>query len=500
MKFLDLLRGRRKRSDALALGEEGLLDGGIIKQYEMARMVYSNKPPWVKGEYGGSGMGALVASEVARLVTVGMKAAVCANEELGIRDEELGELDALLKNGILAQVRGQAEKGWALGGLVMKPCLRGTEMSAGSDGCAAYAGGCVSVDMYYPHQYKILKYNGGRIWDIVFYSVLKAGRDCYTLCERHEYDGAADSLTVSNRVFKSDTRPVPYRFTNLGEELLYRDGNWPGGVPDSWKRILPQITWHGTGGPIVGYYKPALANNENVDNEHAAVPLARCAHIIKCIDETSALLEWELKAGKARLYVDELAFKYRDNVSGKRQVPDEIAEHVVMLQPHGDRQYFEIFSPGIREQNYLNALDYYIKQLEGICGLARGSFSQAESRHGTTATEVMMTRQRSFAMAAENQRALAHCIRDVMQGAAVLKNPGLKQDVRVIIDFDDSLIHRGQEQLDALMAMHKAGMYSGRRVLMKWFGYDEEEANAILEEAECETELLKEGLNGTDDN
>ncbi len=103
---------------------------------------------------------------------------------------------------------------------------------------------------------------------------------------------------------------------------------------------------------------------------------------------------------------------------------------------------FEDWTPTIREVNLLNGLDAILKKIEFNCGLAQGTISEP-GRAAVTATEIRMSKQPTYAMVVDIQKAL----RDALEGLlyamdiwATLGNLAPRGQYSVVYSFDDSIV------------------------------------------------------------
>jgi len=191
-----------------------------------------------------------------------------------------------------------------------------------------------------------------------------------------------------------------------------------------------------------------------------------------------------MDATLARLIIDETAIPQRDSI------PKKLTKFVVqLLGDGGGKKIFEKFSPEIREQNYLNVYNSRMRQIEDIIGLARGSLSEVEIL-AKTATEVGVSKQETYALIVDNQKALENAIRQLVYSMAVWTEPTqvIKQeDIEMTFDFDDGVVSNPKEQIATMLQLQSAGNIPAYRVVMSYFNIDMEEAKEMVAEAKQET-------------
>lgn len=164
---------------------------------------------------------------------------------------------------------------------------------------------------------------------------------------------------------------------------------------------------------------------------HRAIPL---------IDEAERQFErmmWEFESGERALYVADTAFS-RD-FKGKPKIPDKRLYRLLM----SDNELFQDWTPTLRDGSFINGLDAILKRIEDCCSISRGTFSDV-SNSARTATELKMSKHRTYAAVCEIQKALEQSIRDMLYGAAVLMCLyGLRKTTEVEVDFafSDSVLN-----------------------------------------------------------
>jgi len=463
-----------------------------IANLSLAAAIYGNNPPWLyeqREKLKGSGIGALVAAEVARLITVEAKIQVL-NEP---------EIDGIIQKYLLPKLREETEKAWALGGEVFKPYFRDAVMLIDDRGQVVSIDEELKIEFKYPTEFRINGVDGsGSIYDICFYTTIKEekGSHFLTLEERQYYDEVSHTLQISNRVFRSLNAPNVYTWDNLGKEEV------PLTEVPLWSKVLPRYLFTSVKGTLVGYFRPAMANNSDFSSPYGLSPLVRAMPALRRVDEIYNVIDWEIEATKTRLYVDELAVtRYEEDhgegyASGFVRSEPKLPKAILRLVGNESKRYFETFSPSIRDQGYLNILNAYLRQVEDIVGLSRGTLSEAERDvRSRTATEIAFSKQRTFVMVVDNQKALQQAIQQLVEAMFVWLYPSRvasETDTKVSFMFDDSIVANPQDQLGSLLLLHQAGLIHGIKILMTYFNVDAKEAIQIYLEAQTEIhELLQ---------
>lgn len=450
----------------------------VANDLALAELIYKNYPPWLyskKKPLIGAGIGASVAAEIARLITIEMKCS-CGNNK---------GVDEIIQKHFMPNIRNEIEKGWALGGLIIKPYYSKVEFRSSENNVIIDATGKLRIKFIYPGDFLIRNYDlSGEILDVSFFTILQKGYDYFVLEERQTFDDTRRELKITNTAYKNSQFPARFKWNNLSQIINLTD-------VAEWKDILPEITFKGVNGTLVGYYKPAMANNTDIYSFYGACPLVRAAAAIRRADIVYNNLDWEIEKTAARLFAD------RRLLLGEPEIPPEFGEYFIKLLGAESKNLFEIFSPDIRDRSYLNVFNTHLRQIENIVGLAHGTLSLNETIT-RTATEIAFSRQRTYATAVDNQKSLEYCVRRLAYAVSVWLAPTarIQDDLELSFDFDDSIVNNPQEQLQGLLALQSAGNIHPAVTNQIYFNKPLEEAMKMWETAQLNE---FQSASGTDD-
>lgn len=136
----------------------------------------------------------------------------------------------------------------------------------------------------------------------------------------------------------------------------------------------------------------------------------------------------------------------------------------------GDRDLYEVFSPPIRDANYICGLNQLLIRIEDQCGLSRGTLSDANVE-ARTATELRIVQQRSYATISDNQKALESCLRDVVRAMdkfATLYDMAPEGDYEVSFEWDDSIVTDMNQQMQERLALVSSRII-GKQEFREWY-------------------------------
>lgn len=307
--------------------------------------------------------------------------------------------------------------------------------------------------------------DNGDLADVIFLDSFSEGSTVYTRLERHTVDG--DNTTITQKAFKSNNAQY------LGQEISLDS------VP-RWAGLEPETTISNTEGALFGWYRVANANNVDVTGPMSASVYAKARDVIEEADKQYSRFLWEFKTGLMRVDIDETALRPKNDGSGRLEFPEYEVFRKLNIE-NGD--FYSVFAPALRDDNYINGLNQILMRVEDQCGLARGTISDA-NEEARTATEIKIVKQRSYVTIADNQKALEKCLRDVIRAMdkyASLYGLAPEGEYDVSFEWDDSIITDSEQEANELIAQYNAGLISGVEYRMRKFGETEAQAKTAFE-------------------
>ena len=451
--------------------------------------LYHDRAPWKEpGKVKSLNLPAMAASEIARQVVLEMKSTIDAGRpdreslipgrsfspkakiarpipkdsvgQPGTEDAEgkplTNERSDYLKaefEGLLSVLRLKLEVGCAAGGMIVKPCPDPVTGRIYFDFCPDWS--------LYP-----LAFDGaGNLSDVIIPDVFRDGDAIYTRLERHKLEG--DKVVITQRAFKST------REDSLGTEV-------PLTSVERWAALQPEATVTGAGGMLFGWYKVAAANTVDADCALGASVFAKAVDVAREIDLQYSRLLWEFEGGELAVDVDPTALY--EKTDGKGHALPRLNERLFRAVDTGADSTYEVFAPNLRDASLVNGLNQLLIRFEDLCGLSRGTFSDANV-DARTATELKIVKQRSYATVADNQKALEKCLRDVLRAMdvyATLYGLAPAGEWAASFEWDDSILTDVDAQLQQRLLLVEAGVMS-RAELRQWYlGETEVQAEAAV--------------------
>ena len=420
----------------------------MVSALRLWTAMYENRAPWLGKDVLSMNLPATIASEIARATTIEMKQEITGSSRATFLQEQFVP--------VMAKLRQFTEYGVAKGGLVFKPYVYKGRINVDF----------VQADQFFPVEFDV----NGNITSCVFSDQRAIGNKFFTRLEVHSMDG--DKCQIVNRAFKSEDRDT------LGREIQLTE------VP-VWADIEPEATIEGVEKPLFSYFRYPVANTIDPSSPLGASCYSRAVSLIEQADRMWSDLLWEFESGQRALFVDVLAFgKDKD---GKPVLPNKRLYRAIE-SGSTEGEFFQEWTPDLREQNILAGLDAILKKVEFSIGLAYGTISDPNSVE-KTATEIVSSKQRSYATITDTQKALQRALEDLIAAMdiwATLEKLAPKGKYQTKFEFDDSVVVDKETQFASDMRLVTAAIMSKIEFRMRNLGEDEATAKKKLAEVKAE--------------
>ena len=441
------------RDIGAAAGVKSPLGSGMAAALGLWRDLYHNKAPWREpGKVKSLNLPALAAGEIARQMVLELGWRVGPGPGGGERSPRAEYLERELA-GLMDVLRLKTEVGCAAGGMIVKPC-------------PDPAAGKINFDFAPDWSIYPLAFDGaGNLADVIIPDVYREGDAIFTRLERHMLCG--EDVTITQRAFRSTREDL------LGTEV-------PLASVARWAALQPEVTVTGAGGMLFGWFKVASANTVDAECPLGASVFAKAVDVAREIDLQYSRLLWEFEGGELAVDVDPTAlYEKRD---GKGHALPKLNERLFRAVDTGAESTYQVFAPALRDQSLVNGLNQLLIRFEDLCGLSRGTFSDANVE-ARTATELKIVKQRGYATVADNQKALEKCLRDVLRAMdvyATLYGLAPAGEWAASFEWDDSILTDVDEQLRQRLMLLEAGVVSRAEVRQWYLGESREQAEAAV--------------------
>ena len=428
-----------------ALKVDVAVSNEMANAIDLWSMIYENKAPWLNNNVKSLNLGATIASEVARMVTVEFESEITKNAYLNEQYKK-----------VLKDLRRYVEYGCAKGGLVFKPYIDGKEIAVDY----------VQADSFFP-----IKYSKGEVTGAVFVEQKIEGKKTYTRLEKH--DLTDKGYVISNTAYVNETALIGnVNNTNLGKQIALTE-------VDEWANLEPVTTIKNVNRPLFAYFKIPFANNVDFSCPLGTSIYSRTVDLIREADEQWSRILWEYEGSELAVDVDVTAF--RKDEYGNLNIPHGKERLYRQIDLDDNNSKWNVFSPEIRDSSYFNGLNNILKRIEFNCGLSYGTISDPQEVD-KTATEVISSKQRMYSTVNDIQGALESALDDLIYAMSVwAKIARFSMDkYEVSYNWDDSIIVDKDTELASMQADVAAGIIRPELYIMKKYGVTEEEAVKMM--------------------
>lgn len=199
----------------------------------------------------------------------------------------------------------------------------------------------------------------------------------------------------------------------------------------------------------------------------------------------NARLDYEYDSAERRLYIDQTAIKRDKNGKAIDDLP-KVVQKTDMTNK--DNNFFEEFSPELRDEAFIRGLNKKYQQIEFQVGLAYGTISDP-NQIDKTATEIRTSKQRSYSTISQMQKnledALEHLIY-ILNIYADLYELAPDDNYEASFEWDDSIIVDAESEQRIAMQEIDRKLMSKKQYLMRRYGLTEEQALEQLAEIQEE--------------
>ena len=260
-------------------------------------------------------------------------------------------------------------------------------------------------------------------------------------------------------------------------------------VPDFWKNIPTKMTITGVDRCLFGYIKSPINNRRSNDNYGVPITYG-CDSIIKEIMECLEQIKTEFKIKEAFIGVDYTLFK-----QDKNKNPILPKEHLYQTFNADGDNFWEIFSPDIRESSYYARLQELYRRLEHAVGTSAGILSDVETQNAT-ATEIKRSMYDTFVIVDDMRSNIEKGLEDFFYACNILANAynlSVQGEYDIKYDWSYSLLQDSQETFNHMMQGLSNGVVD-KAELRNWIY-----PNETMEQSEDKVEEIKKKNPTTED-
>lgn len=415
----------------------------------------------------------------------------CLDLNVSISGSERADyINECIKNMVKKSIRDKVEDACGAGGIILKP--NGTYNSAGA------------IDYVMPGNFAVTEKNSnGDILGVIFIDRIVKGNDYYTRLEYQHFtkfstsednkETSVRAYSIENKAYKSNNKD------SLGRNIQLKD------VPE-WANIQPQLIISNVEKPLFGYFKMPYNNTIDYQSPEGVSLFSNCIEELKDLDIAWSMKGNEVEDSKHMTFIDDSRIKQVDQKNRGAKVRIKLPRFV-----QGLRQ-------GVNETNTIHEhvatlltadriadINSILSMISTKAGFSQGQFVLDRKSGRITATQIESDDNETVETITDIRNALKTAIKDLIYALdkycdVFFDMPSgyvnaLDIDVadEDIFYFKDLLSTFEQDRVRAYQLM-KDGIYSKKKYLMEYEGFDEKEAEEMLEEAAKENESDEKNL------
>lgn len=427
---------------------------GNVKGFHRYRSYNGHK--WVSRDRASLGMGKKVCEDWANLLM---------NEKVQITLEGKKEQEfidhILTENNFTVKANEMQELKSALGTVAYIPRVVGQEVINGditpgkvSDIILDY----VTIENIYP-----LSWQNGEINECAFTSVATVNGHDYLYMQIH-IRGTSGNYDIENRIFRYDNEI-------LSDERLANVKGY---------EHIPHVVHTGSDKRQFVIDRPNIANNFNYSLPAGISVYANAIDVLRGVDCAYDCYVNEFENGPMMMMVKMPATKWED---GEPTLDDHDRRFYLLPEDTQQGNVVDTVAPTLRTQQLNIGLQDQLNILSSKCGFGE-TYYRFDGGSVATATQVISENSTMFRTIKKHEVILESALIELCRILLRLGNSamglGLKENVEISVDFDDSIIEDKQSDFNRDLQMLNAGIMNDYEARMKWFNEDEATAKAAL--------------------
>jgi A118 family predicted phage portal protein len=255
-------------------------------------------------------------------------------------------------------------------------------------------------------------------------------------------------------------------------------------VLPQWKDIQPVIELTGVSDPLFGFIR-CPADDRNGAPDFMGVPVTfGCETLIEELGELLKGFQREFVRKETFIGADRRLFK---EANGEKKLPDS-GLYVLFEGAKSsldDSNFWQIFSPEIRDTSFINGVNYKLSQIEKAIGVSSGILTDMATR-AATATEIEYSSFDTESYADAIHKNIERGVRDALAACAVYSTAmGLSVADNYELTFDwMNWSERSSTRFGQLLDGAKSGAVNPEEIRMYLFDEDIETAKGRIKHEE----------------
>lgn len=425
--------------------------------------IYQGKPEWLdeKDHVKTINFAKAICSEVARLATLA----------IGITVDGSARADWLRQQieNVYFSLRHWVEYGCVYGTVILKP--NGT-----------------GIDLFTPDRFLVTECVNDIITGVIFYFSEKVKKDLwYTRLEYHRFVDNGSYL-IDNVCYKGKSKDDTYKKVDISVT--------------PWSGLLESAVIGGLEQPLYGVLRTPQANNIDIGSPLSMPIFAEAIEELKDLDIAYSRNSKEIVDSKRTVLMDsDKLFPFQSSelfrldptiAAGRMKEKMGMPDYVKVVEGNGSDDFYQEINPTLQTQTRLDGINAILSQIGYKIGFSNGYFVFNQKTGMVTATQVESDDRRTIQFVKDVRDKLEECLDDTIYALDVMATLyGLAPagTYEVTYDFGDITYNREEDRMRWWQYV-QAGKVPAWMFFVKFEGMSEEEAKAMVDEAQPKEEML----------
>ena len=413
--------------------------------------IYHGNPSWLNEDdhIDTINMAKAICSETARLTTLG----------IGVKLDGSARAEWLQKqiDRVYFQLRNWVEYGCAYGTVILKP--------NGSD-----------IDLYTPDMFEITHTTADRIDGVIFHNWKQAGeKKWYTRLEYHRFEDGIYRIT--NKCFLGDKPDDTKETVDIKST--------------PWSYMAEDVAISNMENTLFGVFRTPQANNLDLNSPYGLPIFSEAVQELRDLDIAYSRNSKEIKDSKRTVLLDSDTMTPSGTKIGYQQ-ETTLPDFIKNVRGDGKEMFYKEINPTLNTDTRLTGINALLSQIGYKAGFSNGYFVFNESTGIQTATQVEADQQRTIQLIKDVRDKLESCLDGLLYALdvfATLYRLAPMGAYEVVYGFGD-ITYNVEEDRARWWGYVQSGKVPAWRYFMKFEGMTEDEAKAMVAEAQPKTPTL----------
>jgi len=450
-KLIGAIKNMFKEAAKSKFGVEPVISSAMTGAADEWMNIYRGMPSWAHDEIKTINMAKTICSETARLVCLDIGINISGS---GARAKYLQEQ---IDKTLMPRLRAFVEYGCAGGTVIFKPNRHG-------------------IDIVTPDRFMVTEYDSNKkITAGIFQDTYTEGKDYLTKLEYQHF--VEKQYAIETKTFSSRSE------SSIGSQIPIERTIWAGIDPEVY--IRPKNAGGAINNPLYGVFTMPEANNIDLDSPLGMAIFANAIEELADLDVAYSRNTEEIKDSNTIELIDE-ALLHKEGKRGKLRT---LPSHVHNVFGNGVDSFYQQIDRPLKTEQRIAGINNLLSFIGYKCGFSEGYFVLDRKTGLVTATQVEADDRRTIQLIKDIRDNLKIAIEDTvyaMDRLADLYKETPAGTYKIDFDFGD-ITYNEDEDRNRWYQLMMQGLVPKWYYLMKYEGLGEDEAKALVDEADQAT-------------